>query len=321
MTRLRIDYINYEHGGRVAADGIGYANDLISLSGTCWDFTGLVRIMSTGSYPAVLVLGEGDYYRFSGAAAAWGAANALRAAGGPTYTPLIGSLPRQWGPFAPVVFVDLQRIVVHRWYDDTAPDFAARTRNMLVGSLPGRTEEFRIVAVHGDIFSGQQRLADARELQRLAATEIPCAIAGDFNTTLSGPDWEPGDLNDTAIYPPEQPWRPAWRTRWSPALAGAEENVPDADALDYLCGIWRPGRPGEPGRRVGGVGFYDAAELAGDTSPTQLPRPDGRQACAIDHILLNKPFADRLASYQVHQPADPDHPDSDHLRISVELDV
>lgn len=313
---LQIDYINFEHGGRKAAGGIGRANDLIDLDGVRWDFTGLVRVMSTGDWPDILVMGEGDYYRYSGSAPAWGAANALRAARGPAYTPLPGSLPREWGPYAPVVFVNLATITVHRWYDAAAPDFAARTRNTLVASC-GSSEEFEIVAVHGDVFSGGQRLADARELHRLADPSVPCAIVGDLNGTLSGPDWEPQDLNDPTIYPPEQAWRLSWREKWSPELQRTGTHVQDTDALDYLCGAWVPGEPDEPGRRVGGVGFADAAELSNDPTPTQLPRKDGRQPTAIDHILLNQPFADRLVSYQVHQPVDPEHPDSDHLRISV----
>jgi len=42
----------------------------------------------------------------------WEAAAAMRAAGGRAYVPLLGSLPRDWGPYAPVIFVDTQTIVI-----------------------------------------------------------------------------------------------------------------------------------------------------------------------------------------------------------------
>ena len=93
--------------------------------------------------------------------------------------------------------------------------------------------------------------------------------------------------------------------------------MPDTRALDYLIGWWDQAR----GCRAGGIGFFDVAELAGDYTPTQTPVPDGRQRRAIDRILVNKPWAGAIipGSYQVHQPADPEHPDSDHLRVSVTI--
>jgi len=93
--------------------------------------------------------------------------------------------------------------------------------------------------------------------------------------------------------------------------------VPDTRALDYLIG-WR-----DPAAetRTGGIGFHDVAELAGDDTPTQVPVPDGRQRRAIDRILVNATWEDAIVpgSYQVHQPADPEHPDSDHLRVSITI--
>jgi hypothetical protein len=59
--------------------------------------------------------------------------------------------------------------------------------------------------------------------------------------------------------------------------------------------------------------------MAGDYTPTQTPARDGRQRRAIDRLIVNKPWAGAIVpgSYQVHQPADPDRPGSDHLRVSV----
>jgi hypothetical protein len=101
---------------------------------------------------------------------------------------------------------------------------------------------------------------------------------------------------------------------------GARQGGPyraDTRALDYLIGYW------DGTQRVGGVGFFDVAELAADPAPTQPPEPGGWQRRTIDRILVNQPCRDAIVpgSYQVHQPADPGHPDSDHLRVSVAIQI
>jgi len=107
------------------------------------------------------------------------------------------------------------------------------------------------------------------------------------------------------------------RVLWQHGPAQAGPYVPDTRALDYLIGYWDESR----GCRAGGIGFSDVAELARDYTPTQVPVPDGRQRRAIDRLLVNEPWAGAVipGSYQVHQPADPGHPDSDHLRVSVAI--
>jgi hypothetical protein len=109
------------------------------------------------------------------------------------------------------------------------------------------------------------------------------------------------------------------RVLWQHCSAQAGPYVPDTRALDYLIGWWDPAR----GCRAGGIGFFDVAEQAGDHTPTQAPARDGRQRRAIDRMIVNQPWAAELVpgSYQVHQPADPDHPDSDHLRVSVAVRI
>jgi hypothetical protein len=159
--------------------------------------------------------------------------------------------------------------------------------------------------------------ADAQALRRFADPSVPCLIAGDWNSVPSGPAWEDRELNNAALWGnPGQEWARAHRVLWQHGPGQAGPFQPDTRALDYLIGWWAP----DQGRRIGGIGFYDAAELAGDSTPTQVPVPDGRQR-AIDRILVNATWKDAIApgSYQVHQPADPEHPDSDHLRVSITI--
>jgi hypothetical protein len=108
--RVEIDlaYFNYAHGGMANASSRGEKPP----SG--YDFTGLVRVMQE-RWPHVLVMGEGDYYEYFGGAGMWGAAEAMREAGGRAYMPLPCQLPREGGPFAPCVFFDAQTLIVKHW--------------------------------------------------------------------------------------------------------------------------------------------------------------------------------------------------------------
>jgi endonuclease/exonuclease/phosphatase family metal-dependent hydrolase len=303
MREILIDYINFEHGGR--GPGADYFGD-----GDSYDFGGLVRIMSSGRWPHILGIGEADRWDFNGGEGAHQACAALRAAGGPPYVPLVGSLPRQGGEFAPAILYDPRLIQVHRWYCHRLPDFSARNRNLLIASIAGHP--FRVVVIHGDINDGDMRLADAKMLARFAAPDIPCVIIGDWNSTPSGP-WDIGDFNN----PLHRPDRRAHKIlfKHGPEQAGPHEA--DTRALDFLCGYWHEGR------RIGGVGFYDVAEMAGDFTPTQLPIASGRPPRTIDRALVNQPWRQAYVrgSYRVHPPADPAHPDSDHLRISFAIQV
>jgi hypothetical protein len=307
VTEIDLSYFNYEHGGLQGVTSY-------SGGGTDYDYAGLVRVMSHGGrWPHVLVMGEGDRYEYNGGEGMWEAAAAMRAAGGRPYVPLLGSLPRQWGPFAPVIFFDPQAVVVRRWFDHRCPDFAARNRNLMMAGLPGRDDVFRLITGHGDINDGDERLADAKMLHRFADPAIPCAILMDWNCVPSGPMWTDRDLNDARFWAGH--WQRAQALLWQHGAAQAGPYIRDTRALDYLIGYWHDGE------RVGGVGFCDVAEMAGDATPTQIPARDGRQRRTIDRILVNQPWADAIVpgSYQVHQPADPDHPDSDHLRVSVTI--
>ncbi|WP_021596587.1 endonuclease/exonuclease/phosphatase family protein [Actinomadura welshii] len=310
MTHLRLSYVNIEHGGRTNAGYSAYSGD-----GGPYDFDRVTGMFHDGDWPDIAVVGEGDRYELNGMEGAYEAAAVLREAGGPAYVPHPCSLPRGGGMFAPVIYIDPTRVVVRRFYSHRLPDFASRNRNLMLFTLPGRTDPIRIMAWHGDIYSGDTRLADARTFRKLADPTIPCALLGDWNTVPSGA-FEPTDLNTPGVHDPR---RLAYRIQWKHGAAQAGPHIYDTRALDFLCGWWNPSTQ----QREGGIGFHHVADLAKDYSPTQIERPSGRQCLAIDGILLNDPLADAYVpgSYRVHEFRDPDNPDSDHKRISLTIDI
>jgi hypothetical protein len=306
VTVVDLAYFNFEHGGMVNASTRG------DVPGG-YDFTGLVRVLGQDDrWPHIIVMGEGDYYEYWGGAGMWGAAEAMRDAGGRAYVPLPCHLPREWGPFAPVIFFDAQTLIVTRYFDHRAPDFSGRNLNTLKVRPAGGGDELHVAALHGDLHEAAYRLADAKNLRWLAAEDKVSVVLADWNEHLSGPMFEPTDLEKPGIYDkPEQylhrlrhtdgrPDRPYRRTTY---------------ALDYLCGYWDETED----RRVGGIGFVDAAEQAGITTGTNLPRPNGRQCVQLNHILLNKTASERVVpgSACIHPLLDP-HP-SDHRRVSVAI--
>ena len=202
MTEIDFAYLNYEHGG---LRNTGYPG-----GGADYDYAGLVRVMSDGDrWPHILVMGEGDRYEYAGGRGVWEAAAAMRAAGGRAYVPLLGSLPREWGPYAPVIFADPQSVVIRRWHDHRSPDFAARYRNLLVATLPGRGDDevFRVVATPRGPLQRGHAAGRRAGLRRLADPAVPSLIAGDWNSVPSGPGWEDRELNDPRFWPPDSTGR------------------------------------------------------------------------------------------------------------------
>jgi hypothetical protein len=307
-----VAYVNYEHGGMIGTKQTLHIGD-----GCEYDHRGLVRIMSDGDrWPDVLVMGEADRYEYWGGKGAWAAIAAMRDAGGRAYAWVPCELPRDTGPFAPVIFYDPHTVDVRRYYSPHAPDFAARTRNLLIAGPVRSDEKIHLVPIHGDPLVPEYRTMDAQVYRWLARDTQFSLLMGDFNEPLSGPIHEPSDLDDTEVY--DKPWGVASkveldRGRLMPPLRRS------TGSLDFLCGWWDD----QTGHRVHGIGFHDVCERVGIATPTDLPQPNGRQGCAIDHILANHGLAERIVpgSVRVHEPVDPDHPDSDHKRLSVAFNL
>lgn len=318
MTILDIAYINYEHGG------LQGATDELALGagGSTYDHAGLVRLVGDGGrWPDLFVMGEGDRYEYWGGRGAWEAIAAIANAGGPRYAWLPCVLPRQWGPFAPVIFYNPQTIAVERYFSPHAPDFASRTRNLLIAAPAQGGETFRLVPVHGAPWSWMYRVTDAEELRFLGRATKNTVILGDFNEPLSGPGFEPDDMTVPT------PYAHVRELASKVQLNNGRIELParrSTGSLDFLCGWWDYDR----NERVNGIGFHDVCELAGIKVPTNMHRAHnepgtGRLGVALDHILVNDALRERvmLDSVRVHEPADPQRPDSDHKRVSVRLEL
>jgi hypothetical protein len=289
--------------------------------GRGYRFGGLVCVAGDGGrWADILVMGEADRYEMAGGEGMREAAAAMRDAGGRPYVPLICELPAE-GLYAPVIFVGPQAVVIRRFYYHRLPGHAPRYSNLLVASLPGRpfSEVFRVRTGHGALDGGDARLADAMRLRRLPGPRIPTLVAMDWNPVPSGPMWEDTALGTPERWGPGTAWQLAHRAVRDPRRGLQWPVQAGTRALDYLTGVWDP----QARQRAGGIGFYDVAELAGDPAPAQAPSPDGYPWRTIDRILVNEPWKDAIVpgSYQVHQPRDPEHPDSDHLRVSVAVRV
>jgi hypothetical protein len=325
--RLHMGYFNYEHGGigREAGENIGQYFESAVYG---YDYDGLVRVVGQDdAWPDILVMGEGDRYEYDGMNGAWGAAEAMKQAGSPPYTPLLGRLANNSGSCGPVVFVDFQKVTPQRWYGGEEPGANERNRNLLVG-YPSECPKsrFYLMADHGNIHGGAGRLRDVERYRRLADAARRAILVADWNGVQSGPQWEPQDLNNGNINDKE--YMVAGRALWEDGYKDIGTRVPDTRSLDYLLGEWRPngpdGEPDEWGHRVNGMGFYDVAELKRNATPTQYrkPRKDGRehtQSLAYCKFLVNAALKECVSDYWVREPVE-DHP-SDHLMVDVIFDM
>lgn len=314
---LELAYINNEHGGlQEDPDGLG----LHLGDGFGYDHSGLVRLLGQDDrWPDLAVLGESDRWEFWGGRGGWEAVDAIAEAGGPSYAWLPTVLPREWGPFAPTILYNPQTVRVKRYFSPHAPDFAARTRNLLVFRAATGTEEIFLVPIHGDPYVPGHREMDAELLWWLANDKRSSILLGDYNEPLDGPDYLPTDMGDPDVY--DKPWGAAAKVHIEYGRMVSPRRR-STGSMDYLCGWWDT----ELNKRVGGAGFYDLAEMHGITTPTDLHLPigtigKGRQGVALDHILVNGSAVNlvRRGSFRVHEPVDRAHPDSDHKRLSVTL--
>lgn len=317
ITMWKLVYVNYEHGGLLEdPTGLG----LHVGEGYGYDHARLVRLLGEDEeWADIAVIGEGDRWEFWAGRGAWEAIDAIAEAGGPNYAWFPTRLPREWGPFSPAILYNPQTIRIKRYFSPHAPDFAARTRNLLVFRPVQGSEHFFLVPIHGEPSVPGYRAMDAQMLWWLASSRRNSILIGDFNEPLDGPGYLPTDMDDPAVY--NLPWGNAAKVHLDYGRMVPPRRR-STGSTDYLCGWWNP----DLNKRVYGVGFHDLAELHGVTTPTDLWGPigvtgQGRQGVALDHILVNGGALNQvqMGSFRVHEPLDRSNPDSDHKPLSVTM--
>jgi hypothetical protein len=238
-------YVNYEWSGTKPPDDDSAWTTFatyIGLAVGAYDWTPFVRIIrSAPRWPAMIGVGEAVQWRWKGYEGAYGACTALRAAGGPPYVPLVGTLPGgpQRGPFGPGLLIDPTQLEIHHWLGD--PDLPGysdeRHHNLAVLSLPGapRDQWFALIVTHGSHIDARDQLRHAKALARFGRLPLRVVIVADWNATPSGPRFDVGEFDNPRFH------RPPWvihKVDWGPGPGQAGPYTAATGALDTLVGHW-----------------------------------------------------------------------------------
>jgi endonuclease/exonuclease/phosphatase family metal-dependent hydrolase len=289
IRRIDIAVANFRNGGMRR----GIAPDLSASRG--YDLHRLTRLFAPARPrpPAVIALCEPKEWDSHGKAVGLAAANALAVALGRPYVVEFGHLDR--GPAGPAVLYDPTTLRLD-YFGDTHPTVWADSRNLArFHHVQDPTAKLLVKVVHWDHSDGDLRLSQAKRDSTLAESPEPTVLAGDLNSTASGP------------HLPQRDWGllpPARRGQKSMVVDGVR--VADTRAVDHLIGSWTPG-----GRRSG-VGFHAACEVAHFRdgmpaarafAPTLAPGVDApAEPIVNDWALLNAAAVSLLVpdSYAVH---------------------
>lgn len=272
--------------------------------------------------PALIGLCEGKEWTFWGDDAGNAHVNALARFMGRPYVIEYGHLDR--GPSGPVTIYDptVLRIDVFNRHDGVG----VWTDNVNLAKFHLAADEAAKLwfkGEHLDYIDGDRRLATAKRNNALSDVAVPVVLWGDLNSTASGPhlpqrDWEALPMHKR-VHKAWQPGGPG--TPW----------VADTRAVDHLIGTWTDGTRGEPGRRVDGLNFHAACELAHflhGMDPERAFKPtvnqDPRHSTGEfinDWALLNNAAAPLLIpdTYTVHLHDGAGPPPSDHGLITLSL--
>ncbi|OLZ50305.1 hypothetical protein BS330_29010 [Amycolatopsis keratiniphila subsp. nogabecina] len=314
MLILDLTYVNFDLGGAEHDQSTVYVMDaLVELLG------------ADGRTPDAGIIGEANFWRFFGGKGTGQAEVALNTTfRDRSYVILPGSLPNEWGDLAPALLYDAAKVHRHEWHSGREPGFLERNRNRaLLSPRDSPDQKFNLFGFHGHP-DGDQRRHDVTPFRPYGAqAATPTVVLGDWFGHPSGPRFEPDTypehFDELCHYAP--------RMLFPDGIPVPGDHPFDTRALDYLCGRWRPGRRDwrhawrrrKPGRRVGGVGFSHAGELANDYTPTNFPAPNGRPPTQIDAAVLNPRAAAMLVpgSVLIHEP---EKPANSHKRISLQLE-
>lgn len=293
VVRVTASLFNFEAGGWREGGG--------------FDFGGLVAAFSEEPAPDLIVLNEAKYWDDRGETPFLTALAELAAVTG---RPYVGKLCS--GPLGSAVVYDPRILRLRRGEDLSFPDKRGRfgfTATPTEAGI-GIGTRFVVRAEHWAYWSGDPRLERARLLAQFGQNPVPTLIAGDLNSTASGPhlphiDWDavPFGVRDyKGCRHPDGSWGP------------------DTRAVDRLIGAWDD----RLARRAVGAGFHHVAELDAH-APRPLPATTNETGSGlhIDHLLINDAWLTHgggvvPGSYRVHIPRGEPFP-SDHRRVSVTL--
>ncbi|GIF01106.1 endonuclease/exonuclease/phosphatase family protein [Paractinoplanes rishiriensis] len=289
---LTLSLFNYQGGG-LQPDGSHRLGNLIAA-------------FAEPPVPDVIALCEAKFWHRRGRRPFCTAINQLSAALG---RPYVGELFT--GPLGTAIIYDP---TVLRLSAGEEPEFDDK-RNLARFSLRQHPDTaLHVYVEHWSHHNSDQRLARARLLAQYGTSTTPTLIAGDLNSTSSGPHlpvpfWghqPPGRLDYQYRPQPDGTW------------------TPDTRAVDRLIGTWHdpePAEPAVPGRR-NGAGFHHLAEH--DPQAARPFPPTGDNGLHIDYLLANTALLQTAqvvpGSYRVHLPDGfPPPRYSDHRRISCTL--
>ena len=268
-----------------------------------YDFTPLTRAFLADPIPDLIQLCEAKFWHTRGQRPFHTAIQELSTLAG---RPYVGQL--NTGPLATAVIYDPTVLCLAATEEPYFEDKRNLTQFRLRADLAYRLQIF---TEHWPYSDAEARLSRAKLLARFGASPVPTVLAGDMNSTCSGPHLPTIDWNAVPIGIRDHKGRQQDDGTWSA----------DTRAVDRLIGAW----DSTLGHRVGGAGFHHVAELDPQAPNPLPPTVNGASGLHIDYILANEGLLAAAevvpGSYQVHIPpgSNPANWSSDHRRISCTL--
>lgn len=225
---------------------------------------------------------------------------------GARYEISIGEIERSNTP--PALVWDTDRLDLAE-YSVAATDHHQWGRNTwTVAARNDPTAALRVIVPHLDYASGTRRLMEAETLAAQLGGSVPIMVAGDLNSTGSGPHLPHRDYTHV----------PQHKRRQKGRLLDSGEWVDDTRSLDTLIGPWDP--TAHIRRHDDGAGLYALAE----TDWEQRERPDellapttyNEQPLLIDWLLATPGIGLVPGTYRVWD-GNPHH--TDHKLVTVTL--
>ena len=291
MTRIEVALFNFEAGG-LKTDG-------------SYNFAPLVRAFLDDPNPDLILLCEAKFWHARGKRPFNAAMKDLSVLTG---RPYVGELFT--GPLGTAVIYDPTVLCLDASEEPDFPDKRNLARFCLRADLG---YQLHVFVEHWPYADSEQRLARAKLLARFGTSPVPTLIAGDANSTSSGPHLPNIDWTSVPIGVRDHKGSRDQAGTW----------CADTRALDRLIGAWDT----KTGRRINSAGFHNVAELDPRAPNPLPPTVNGGSGLHIDYILANQALLAAAnvvpGSYRVHVPpgTDPANWPSDHRRVSCTLQI